>query len=269
MPMERDDLPTKAKASLESKARRYKRKPNKRAIRKVTIETELPEGSDPFAHARIKTGTVELPLSHLKIEDVDGNTVRVTRVVHTRDVPLFTVNLVKKLSAALTHSPKPKYDQVKHRIHLVRDLHTRPKGMIVSNFLNPQFAKCKAERESWEWGETVRRDNLSADEMMVAYARKHAGASADTCVSEAIERIAAEADSTPKKNLKTGKLRRKQSFNSLTAYRTWCVGVLDNVIKEWGRTSRGDIEPEAQRTERGVKVLAYADPEAVEGRSRL
>jgi hypothetical protein len=226
---------------------RSRKRPPKKEQRTVKIDKELPVGADLYSSVRIKTGTTEMKLPHLRFEDDGMDTVRVTRVVRLADINEDSLRYaITKLVAGLFHKPAPRREQTKQRIHLVRDLMTRPNKMIISNFLSHKFVTSKAERESWESTEYVRRKNLSAYEMMLAYAFKQVGSAAYTCIAEAIARIVEEAEDTPKFNKKTGRPRKKFVPKSLVQYRTWCVGIVKNVISEWRRTSHGDIEPETQ-----------------------
>lgn len=248
---------------------RSKKRPSKREQRTVKTEKELSDGADLYADLRIKIGTTEIELPRLRFEDDGKGNVRVTRVTRFADINADSFrHTISKLVAGLFHKPTPKREQTKQRIHLVRDLMARPNKMIISNFLSPKFVTNKAERESSEWTELVRRKNLSAYEMMLAFAFKHAGNAAYTCVAEAIARIVDESEDTPKSNKKTGKPRKKFVPKSLAQYRTWCVGVVKNVIAEWKRTSQGDIEPEHQTDVQGrkhkVPIVAVARLDQVE-----
>jgi hypothetical protein len=254
MELEWSDEQTRLFKQAAERKPRSKKRPPKKERRTIKLEKKQPEGTDLYAHLRIKTGTTEMELPHLHFEDDGTGNVRVTRVIRFADINADSLRYaISKLVAGLFHKPAPKREQTKQRIHLVRDLMTRPNKMIISNFLSHKFATNKRERDSWEWTESVRRKNLSAYEMMLAYAFKHIGASGYTCVAEAIARIVEEAEDAPKFNKKTGKPRKKFVPKSLSQYRTWCVGVVKNVIAEWKRTSRGDIEPEHQTDAQGRK----------------
>lgn len=153
----------------------------------------------------------------------------------------------------------------KKRIHLLQDLNTREYGMLILNFTDKKFAKTQAQRELWEELALLTKKYSTPYELMTRFAAsvcKKRGLrreDVDTVLGMAVERIADEAADTPKFNKKTGKRRRKFTPKNFRHYRTWCCGIVDNVIHEWGRTSRGDVEPERQMTARGLTVLKFLE----------
>jgi len=151
----------------------------------------------------------------------------------------------------------------KRRIHLLQDLDTRPFGMLILNFTDKKFAKTQAQLELWEELALLTKRYSTPHELMTRYAasvckkRGLGREDVDTVLGRAVEVIANEADDTPKFDKVTGKRRRKFTPKNFKHYRSWCCGIVKNVIHEWGRTSRGDVEPEQQFDGRGRRILEY------------
>jgi hypothetical protein len=150
----------------------------------------------------------------------------------------------------------------KKRIHLLQDLNTRPFGMLILNFTDQKFAKTQPQRELWEELSLLTKEYPTPYELMTRFAASSkfrlSREDVDTVLGRAVERIAEEAADTPKYDKRRRKRRRKFIPKTFLHYRTWCCGILENVIHEWRRESRGNVEPEEQRT-KGRRVLEYTD----------
>lgn len=151
----------------------------------------------------------------------------------------------------------------KKRIHLLHDLGTREYGMLILNFTDKKFAKTQAQRELWEELALLTEKYSTPYELMTRFAASGkfglSREDVNTVLGRAVERIADEADDTPKYDKRTRKRRRKFTPKNFRHYRSWCCGIVNNVIREWKRESRGHVEPEEQFAARGRRLLAYLE----------